>query len=105
MDNLHVELAAHEASSNTFKYVAQHLGIVCLENHDNDECLAVWFYRQCHENDVDELKRISCKSHNLAGAIIGVLRGIQDLTKCSRLKIKLVGVEEAKSLLEDLFGK
>jgi hypothetical protein len=106
MDNLHIELAAHEASSNTFQYVAKCLGIVVLNNRENDECIAIWFFKIGGEKGNNlTLKHFVCKSHSISGAVMGVLGLIEKVTKWKNATIKFVDYESAVELAEDMFNK
>jgi hypothetical protein len=95
------ELMAHEASSASFKYAAEKIGIVLMDSQANDEVAAIWIFQRQQPDGSFKMQQITCKSHSASSAIIGVLKSIGDISKYKNsLTIKLVGYERAKKIVK-----
>ena len=104
MDNTDptVALAALDAKTDAFEFVAYKLGIVVLASRDIDATIAVFFYnRKNKETGEWEICQLHSKSHNKINAIASVLNGIEDMTKCQNMEIRLVHRTTAMELMRE----
>ena len=99
------ELMAHEASSATFQYVAQRIGIVVMDNKTDDEVLAIWIYQSEQPDGSFKMQQISCRSHSAGSAIIGVLKSIEQMGMSAKLTIRLVGYGRAEKIVKKKLGQ